>query len=77
MDEGVRLSEQLRSAASYGGPALPRRRRFRTKTAEDLHDLLERPLGHGGNGRAWYEQRSVGQQSARIGAYLSSRMGSK
>ena len=72
IDEGIRLSDQLRSAASFGGPALPRRRRFRTKTAEDLHDLLERPLDYGGGGRAWFEQRSCSQQSARIGAYLSS-----
>ena len=67
VDEGIRLSDQLRSASSYGGPACPRRRRVRTKAAEDLHDLC----ANAGE-RPWFEQRTSGQQAAHIGAYICS-----
>ena len=69
--EGQRLGRQLCSAVAYGGPAVPRPRRIRTKSARELSQLIAHPVYGQITGTDWHIRRSEGEQRERVTAYLS------
>ena len=69
--EGIRLGQQLCSAASYGAPAVPRPRRLLTKTTRGLSQLLAPAVIGQEFGQEWHLRRSKGEQLERVSAFLA------